>query len=159
MKPLRHLAHSDQVHPLRRFTTAVRAGSVAAAALASFALAASPAAASGVIVEIGPVASTYTAFAGCTAQVIAGTDREAREHFGRASFQLGTSSRGKPCLGWLERRYRGQDWGQVGDKHRWPDTTTAWYYAGSFDDPQSANVRACVGDFLYSNSFSCEGQY
>ncbi|MFC0842164.1 MULTISPECIES: hypothetical protein [Streptomyces] len=159
MKSLHHLALSHPEWPLRKLTTLVRAGAVATAALASFALAASPAAASGVITETGPVASTYTPFAGCTAQVIAGADNAAREFFGRAAFQLGTSTRGKPCQGWLERRYNGGDWEQVGDKHRWPDTSTAWYYAGSFDAPQSANVRACVGDFLYSNSYSCEGQF
>ncbi|MFI1105828.1 hypothetical protein [Streptomyces melanogenes] len=159
MKSLPHLPLSHPQSPLQKLTTLVRTGTVATAALASFALAASPAAAAGIITETGPVASTYTPFAGCTAQVIAGADDAARELFGRAAFQLGTSTRGKPCQGWLERRFNSGPWGQVGDKHTWPDTTTAWYYAGNFDNPQSANVRACVGDFLYSNSYSCEGQY
>ena len=95
--------------------------------------------------------NTYVAFAGCNGVVWDGQRRSDGSHFARATFSLGTSSRGKSCMGWMERSTdNGKSWALVSGYHFDGDNATGWYYNGG-----SYLARACVGDFLYANSYSC----
>jgi len=107
------------------------------------------------IVDFGRVSSTYTAFVGCQGWVHMGENIDTNQVYARAEFSLPTSTRGLPCEGWLERRTSATaPWATVSGYHYGPDTTTGWYYDGT-----PYNARVCVGDFLYSNSYSCVGYF
>lgn len=107
------------------------------------------------IFDIGRVSSTAVEFAGCKGWVHSGKNLDNNQIYARAEFSLPTSTRGLPCEGWLERRtYITDPWATVSGYHFGPDTTTGWYY-----DAGTYTVRVCVGDFLYSNSYSCGASY
>ncbi|MFI1383167.1 hypothetical protein [Embleya sp. NPDC020886] len=110
--------------------------------------------ADGVIVELGPAPATDTEFADCHGVVVVGQDQSLGSLYVRGSFFLPTSTRGLPCKGWLERSVNNGPWTRIGDVHTNPSNSTGWYYNGD-----GYRGRVCVGDLLYSNSYSCVGTY
>ncbi|MFI2611662.1 hypothetical protein [Kitasatospora sp. NPDC018619] len=124
--------------------TAVMAGAVAAGT--------TPASAQGVIVF--DRWRTYQSFVGCEGWLDSGYEVGTDEPHVRGAFKLGTSTRGTVCKGWLERRTDSSaPWQRISDIHTASDTTY-WYYDGG-----TYQARVCVGDLLYSNSYSCEGYW
>lgn len=111
------------------------------------------------ITDLGAVDGTSVSFAGCAAVVHAGSSNAGI--YARAAFtSLGTSTRGKTCEGWLQRRTLNtktgvwSDWFDISDYHSAPDTSTGWYW-----DDADYQARTCVGDFLVYNSYSCGGAF
>ena len=109
------------------------------------------------ITDLGAVEGTSVSFVGCAA-VVHGGDSGAGIYARAAFTHLGTSTRGLPCVGWLQRRtFNGTSWSAWSDisgYHSAPDTSTGWYW-----DDTNYQARTCVGDFLAANSYSCGGGY
>jgi hypothetical protein len=103
----------------------------------------------------GPyIPSTSVSFAGCSGEVQAGTSNSDGSVVARGWFTLNTSTRGLACQGWLQRRTNSSSpWGDISYTHVGSSGQTVgtdYYYDGA-----GYQVRVCVGDFLYSNSYSC----
>lgn len=97
---------------------------------------------------------TYQAFVGCEGWLDSGHEVGTGEAHVRGAFKLGPSTRGTTCKGWLERRTSSSaPWQRISDVHT-SSGTTYWYYDGG-----TYQARVCVGDLLYSNSYSCEGYW
>jgi hypothetical protein len=134
----------------RRIVTALAAAALASTATLTTGV--TPASADSFL-DYGRTEGTGVAFAGCQGWVHSGVDNANSLVYARAEFSLPTSTRGLPCMGWLERRTSSTaPWATVSGYHFGPDTTTGWYY-----DMPPYSARVCVGDFLYSNSYSCGG--
>lgn len=90
------------------------------------------------------------AFVGCSGQLQEGFSTSTGDIYARALFGNDVSSRGLECQGWLERTTDGgSTWTTVSDIHLGAGGTDYYYDAGGYE------ARVCVGDFLYSNSYSC----
>ncbi|MFF0478556.1 hypothetical protein [Streptomyces sp. NPDC004284] len=130
---------------------ALRAFAIASAIVTATALGTGPSSAAS-ITNQGKVGSTYTEFVGCSGWVDAGFEEGSGTPYARGSFVLGTSTRDTQCKGWLERRESpSAPFVRISAVHTISDAT-AWYY-----DASPYQARVCVGDLLYSNSYSCVG--
>ncbi|MFI5803255.1 hypothetical protein [Streptomyces sp. NPDC051561] len=88
-------------------------------------------------------------FHGCYAKLQLGIRTSDQRQFARGQFVgMGLSTRNQDCVGWLQRS-NGNGWVKVSGDHYAADYT-AWYY-----DDHAYKSRVCVGDFLYSNSYTC----
>lgn len=106
-----------------------------------------------IIIDLGRQSGTNSAFVGCQGWVHACND--GTHTYARAEFSLPVTTRGLPCVGWLERRTSsGAPWTTISAYHYSPDTTTGWYL-----DDAPYNARVCVGDLKYSDSYSCIGYW
>jgi hypothetical protein len=104
------------------------------------------------------ISSTYVSFVGCSGQVQAGYSTSTGDTYARGWFTLNTSTRGLACQGWLERSTNGgSSWSDLSYTHvgAGGQTVGTDYY---YDGPGYL-ARVCVGDFLYSNSYSCGGGF
>ncbi len=130
----------------------LRMVAIASAMVAAALLGTGPASADS-ITYTGPAPYTYSEFVGCEGFVEMGRD-DAQNPYARGSFSLGTSTRGTVCKGWLERRESpNSPFVRISAVHTVSDVT-GWYWDGI---PYEA--RVCVGDLLYSNSYSCIGSW
>src|SRR3954451_18223511 len=96
-----HIAKESQMIKMRLALS--RLAAVAAFGTALFGAGATAHADTSPIVHAYADTNTYVAFAGCNGVVWDGQRQNDGSHNARATFLLGTSTRGEVCVGWMER--------------------------------------------------------
>ncbi|WP_327289306.1 hypothetical protein [Streptomyces sp. NBC_01198] len=98
--------------------------------------------------------TTEVVFVNCGGAVQFGTSDSNGSLYARGVFTLNLSSRARECQGWLQRSTnKGASWTTISGIHH--SANGEVQYTDYYWDSTGYMARVCVGDMLYSNSYSC----